>query len=372
MTMTDVTPTTLSRFADYAQHERIAKVHDEQTGLKAFIGVHNRNIGPALGGCRFYPYAAEEDAIRDVLRLSRGMTYKNALAGLPLGGGKSVVIGDPFTIKTDAMMAAMGRAVQDLQGHYITAEDSGTTEHDMITMSGETEYVVGLPVANELGGNPSPVTAYGTFIGIQAAIKRRYGSDAFTGLKVAVQGLGAVGFDLSRRLYEAGAEVIVSDVRASMVERAQNEMPGIHVMQPDHIFSVDANVFAPCALGAQVNERTIAQMHFDIIAGAANNQIATPADEARLADKKILYVPDYAINAGGVICVAYEYFNRVGRNPFAYALTRQSMMDHVARIGPTIEKIFELADAQGITTARAADRLAESIFMDGDQSQKAG
>lgn len=366
LSITDVPVDTLSGFVDYDGHERVCRVSDPETGLTAFIGVHNRNLGPALGGCRFYPYADERDAIRDVLRLSRGMTYKNALAGLPLGGGKAVIIGDPFTLKTPELMRAMGRAVQSLNGHYITAEDSGTSEHDMVTVASETEYVVGLPAAaGDLGGNPSPITAYGVFTGIQSTVKRRYGGTVLTGVKVAIQGLGAVGYDLALRLQEASAQVVVSDIRPHVVEQARAEIPGVHVVQPDQIFSFDANVFAPCALGAQVNEKTIPQMSFDIIAGAANNQIATAEDEKRLAEKKILYVPDYAINAGGVIAVSYEYFRRIGRNPFSCPLTRDNMMAHVERIGTVIDNIIDLAAQDGITTARAADRLAESIFLSG-------
>lgn len=363
ITTTDLTVETLQSFADYDNHEQVRQVEDKESGLVAFIGVHNRNIGPALGGCRFYPYAATQDAIRDVLRLSRGMTYKNALAGLPLGGGKSVIVGDPFKTKTDAMMRAMGRAVQELNGHYITAEDSGTSEHDMITMAEETGYVVGLPVEGGLGGNPSPVTAFGVLQGIHAAARHRYGSDSLSGIKVAVQGMGAVGFELSRLLQAAGAEVIISDIRPETLDRARAELPGVHVMQPEHIFSVEANVFAPCALGAQLNADTIPQMKFDIIAGAANNQLATAADEDRLAQKHILYVPDYAINAGGVIAVAYEYFETNGQNPFDHALNREEMMRHVGQIDQTIGKIITIAETEGMTTARAANRLAESIFM---------
>ncbi|MBI2235018.1 MAG: Glu/Leu/Phe/Val dehydrogenase [Micavibrio aeruginosavorus] len=365
MNIQDLRADELAAFADYDGHERVRRIEDPETGLLAFIGVHNRNLGPALGGCRMLPYESEAAAIRDVLRLSRGMTYKNALAGLPLGGGKSVIIGDPFKIKNEALMTAMGRAVNSLKGDYITAEDSGTGERDMIAMAKETEYVVGLPGdgTGDLGGNPSPITAWGVYSGIRAATRHRYGANAMIGLKVAVQGLGAVGYDLCRYLYEEGVELVVTDVRQAVLEQICAEMPDVHVMQPENIFSVDANVFAPCALGAQLNENTIPQMNFDIVAGAANNQLATSQDEDRLTQKNILYVPDYAINAGGVIAVAYEYFRRIDTNPFPYALTRDAMIAHVGRIEQTIEKIFLLAEQQNITTGRAADRLAESIFL---------
>lgn len=364
MNLSTLTENDLSGFSDFDGHERVLRIQDPETGLLAFIGVHNRNLGPAMGGCRMMPYESEAAAIRDVLRLSRGMTYKNALAGLPLGGGKSVIIGNPFKDKSIAMMAAMGRAVQSLNGGYITAEDSGTGEADMITMSKETPYVGGLPPENgNLGGNPSPVTAWGVFNGLRSAVRHRYGGSSLAGLKVAVQGLGAVGYDLCRFLYKEDVEVIVTDVRPSVIDMARNEMPDLRVMQPDQIFSTEANVFAPCALGAQLNEKTIPQLKVDIVAGAANNQLATPEDEDRLAQRHILYVPDYAINAGGVIAVAYEYFHRSGLNPFAHDLTRESMMTHVGRIDQTINKIFELAESQGMTTGRAADDLAQSVFM---------
>jgi leucine dehydrogenase len=363
MAYTDLGADVLNGFADYDGHERIRRYEDPETGLLAFIGVHNRNLGPALGGCRMRPYASEDEAITDVLRLSRGMTYKNALAGLPLGGGKSVIIGDPFKIKSESLMRAMGRAVQSLDGDYITAEDSGTGEDDMIAMSRETKYVVGLPGdKGDLGGNPSPVTAWGVFNGLRAGVKHRYGSDALAGLKVSVQGLGSVGYDLCRFLHEQGVELVVTDIRPAVLEKIASELPGVRAVAPDDIFAVEANVFAPCALGAQLNASTIPQLKVDIIAGAANNQMATPADEDRIADKRILYVPDYAINAGGVIAVAYEYFHSTGANPFATPLTRAMMMEHVGRIGGTIERIFEVAETQKTTTGRAADELARTLF----------
>lgn len=373
MNFTDFGSDLLNRFPDYDHHERLRRFEDAETGLVAFIGVHNRNIGPALGGCRMRPYESEDSAITDVLRLSRGMTYKNALAGLPLGGGKSVIIGDSFTGKTEALMQAMGRAVQSLNGDYVTAEDSGTGEHDMIAMSKETKFVVGLPnQAGDLGGNPSPVTAWGVFNGLRAGVRHRYGSDALSGLKVAVQGLGSVGHDLCRLLHQEGVELTVTDIRPALIEQVLAELPGTRSVAPDDIFKVEANVFAPCALGAQLNKDTIPQFSVDIIAGAANNQMATPDDEDRVAQKNILYVPDYAINAGGVIAVGYEYFAASGQNPFNVPMTRDSMMAHVGRIGDTIEQIFLLAEAQNITMGRAADKLARSIFLDGAKApQKA-
>ncbi|MCB9990837.1 MAG: Glu/Leu/Phe/Val dehydrogenase [Rhodospirillales bacterium] len=359
----DVDAATLTSFSDYDDHYKVRFFNDPETGLRACIAVHNINLGPALGGCRMYSYGSEDDAIRDVLRLSRGMTYKNALAGLPLGGGKSVILGNPATEKTDALMAAMGRAVDTLGGDYISAEDSGTNEHDMATMRQSTPYVMGQAAAEgALGGDPSPVTAYGVFCGIKAALKHKYGSDSMDGLTVAVQGLGSVGYDLCRQLDAAGAILFVTDVNDAVLEKAGREFSNVQVVGLDEIFSVDAKVFAPCALGAQVNAKTIPQMTFEIIAGAANNQLETPEDDDRLMDKGILYAPDYAINAGGVIAVGYEYFEQSGHNPFPHDLTRANMMRHVEQIEQTLEKIFSIAEREGISPGHAADALAEAIF----------
>lgn len=363
MTYKDMDVSFLSQFVDYDGHETIRRIEDEDTGLLAFIGVHNGNLGPALGGCRMFAYISEEDALRDVLRLSRGMTYKNALAGLPLGGGKSVIVGDPRKLKTDALIGALGRAVESLDGRYITAEDSGTNEHDMITISKQSSYVVGLPsAADSVGGDPSPVTAYGVYKGIKACALRRYGSDSVKGLRVSIQGMGAVGYALCQYLHAEGAILTVTDVREESLTRAQAEMPGVSVVAPEAIFDVEAHIFAPCALGAQINDVTVPRLKVDIIAGAANNQLATPAQGQMLADKGILYAPDYVINAGGVICVAYEYVQRTGKNPFSHDITRANMMAHVEGIGATLAKIFNIAEARTITTAKAADELAEAIF----------
>lgn len=365
MNYKDLDSSFLSKFVDYDGHETVRRIEDTETGLLAFIGVHNGNLGPALGGSRMFAYASEDDAIRDVLRLSRGMTYKNALAGLPLGGGKTVVMGDPRKLKTDDLMRALGRGVESLGGRYITAEDSGTNEHDMIVIAKETGYVVGLPsAADSVGGDPSPVTAYGVYRGIKACAQRRYGNESLKGLKVSVQGLGAVGYALCRYLHDEGAVLTVTDIREESLQRAREEFPGVTVVAPDAIFDVQAHIFAPCALGAQINDQTVPRLKMDIIAGAANNQLATPAHGQMLKDRGILYAPDYVINAGGVICVAYEYAQRIGKNPFSHAITRKNMMAHVEGIGATLTKIFNIAEARNITTAQAADELAEAIFRD--------
>ncbi len=364
MNFKDLDPAFFKAYPDYDRHETVRHVQDSESGLEAYVALHDTALGPGLGGCRMYAYAAPEDAIRDVLRLARGMTYKNALAGLPFGGGKSVIIGDPRSQKSTALMTAMGKAVAGLQGRYITAEDSGTNEHDMAVIARETSYVVGLQPAGEthLGGDPSPMTAWGVFHAMKAAVERRYGSPHLEGLKVTIQGMGAVGYALARLLHKDGAELTVTDVRADVLTHAQGAMPGIAVVRPEEIFSVHANVFAPCALGAQINDDTLKQLKVDIICGAANNQLARSEHGRILADRKILYAPDYVVNAGGVIAVAYEYFHRNKLTPFGRPVTREAMVQHVEGIGDTLKRVLNISESRGVTTAEAADELAEDIF----------
>lgn len=369
----DLSRSELSGYEDFDNHERVVHVTDEKLGLNAFIAVHNHNIGPALGGCRMVSYKTERDAVRDALRLSRGMTYKNAMAHLHLGGGKTVIIGNPYTEKTEDMMKAMGEAVESLGGLYITAEDSGTSEKDMRAIATNTSYVVGIPEGkDELGGDPSPMTAYGVYCGLKAAAQKRYGSSGLSKLSVAVQGLGAVGHGLCELLQKDGVTLIATDIRPEVTEKAKKEFPGITIVSTDEIFAVKANVFSPCALGAILNDVTIPQLRVDIIAGAANNQCATAGHYESLSERDILYTPDYVLNAGGVISAGYEYFHRSGRNPFTHELTRQTMIAHVEKIGPTLTKVFNIADAKGITPAQAADEMAESLFLgvNGSRVQK--
>ena len=339
--------------------------------IVAIAAIHNSNLGPALGGCRFYPYASEDLAITDVLRLSRGMTYKNAMAGLPLGGGKAVIIGDPRRVKTPAMMQDMGEAVESLEGKYVTAEDSGTTEDDMLAMSKYTEHVTGLPPHHfegkdfgELGGNPSPLTALGCYHGIRAAVHHRYGGASLTGLKVSVQGVGAVGMELCRLLKQDAVELFITDVDAARLGSAAEEL-GAHIVAPEDIYAVEAEVFAPCAMGGVLNDDTIPKLKAHIVAGAANNQLLKAHHDIQLLDRNILYVPDYVINAGGVICVAYEYFRKSGYNPLDFDITRESMVAHVERIGQNVTDVLSHATARHLGTGEAADRLAEERFMGG-------
>lgn len=360
----DLSPEYLGNFIDFKEHETVRRIQSPQSGLIGYVAIHNTNIGPSLGGCRIWAYENEDDAIRDALRLSRGMTYKNALAGLPLGGGKSVIIADPYKDKTPQMIEDMAIAVEALGGRYITAEDSGLSEDDVKIMAQHTDYVTGFSTeGSELGGNPSPVTAYGVFCGMRSAVKKRYGKPTLEGMKVAVQGLGAVGYALAQLMYEDGAKVFACDIRKETLDMARKEMPEIEIVDLDKIFDCDADIFAPCAMGAQLNAQTIPRLKVDLVVGAANNQLATERDIRMLESRNILYAPDYVVNSGGVIAVAYEYFERIGQNPFEHELTHQNMVAHVERSAKNVEMIFEYAEKSGISTAQAADQMAEKIFM---------
>ena len=342
--------------SDFADHEQVVFVSDDKSGLKAIIAVHNSNLGPALGGCRMWPYASEEEAVRDVLRLSRGMTYKSAMARLKLGGGKSVIIGNPRTDKTPALLAAFARALEQLNGRYIAAEDSGTSVADMKFMTQFTQHVAGIhdkpSDEGTRSGDPSPATAYGTFIGIQAAVKERLGRDSLDGLRVAVQGVGNVGFDLARQLKEAGAQLWVTDIHREPLVQAGREL-GATVVAPDEIFGLDVDVFAPCALGAILNDSTIPQLKASIVAGAANNQLAEARHGLELMKRGILYAPDYVINAGGIIDVYHE---RIG-------FDRAVLLKHIEGIHDNLMEVFERARAEERPTGEVADAIAEERFQ---------
>lgn len=332
----------------FADHEQVIFVSDPESGLRAIIAIHDTSLGPALGGCRMYPYASEEDALRDVLRLSRGMTYKAAAAGLDLGGGKAVIIGDPRRQKSPALLQAMGRAVDRMAGRYITAEDVGTTVADFAEVHKTTRHVVGLPV--ELGGtgDPSPTTALGVFIGLEAAARHRWSGQTLSGRTVAVQGLGNVGWHLCGYLAEAGAKLVVADVDEDRTARAAAAFSA-QVVHPQAIYAVESDIFAPCAMGAVLNDETLPQLRCAIIGGAANNQLARDVHGERLRDRGILYAPDFVINAGGMIRVALE------RNGF-----EQSRLDDgLNGLGATLSAIFERADRDGMPTQAAAIELAQ-------------
>ncbi len=338
---------------EFDEHVEVAFCRDPASGLKAIIALHNLSRGPALGGCRMWPYADEAEALTDVLRLSRGMTYKSALADLPYGGGKSVIIGDPRADKSEALFRAMGRFVESLGGRYIIAEDVGMSVADIETMGRETAHVAGVAAGGS--GDPSPATAWGVFQGIRAAVRHRLGAETLDGVRVAVQGLGSVGFHLCRALSEAGARLVVTDLNQQAVARAVDEL-GAEAVAPDAIVTAEAEVFAPCALGAVIDDLAIERLKAVVVAGSANNQLAAPRHGAALRDSGRLYAPDYVINAGGVINISHE--TRPGGRPY----DKQAAFAHVAKIHDTLLEIFARADKAGIPTSEAADRLAETRF----------
>jgi leucine dehydrogenase len=332
------------RMAEHS-HEQLVFCNEPEAGYKGIIAIHNTTLGPALGGTRFWNYRSDEEAIIDVLRLARGMTYKAAVAGLNLGGGKAVIMGDPKTTRREMIFRAHGRFVESLCGRYYTAEDVGTSVEDMDYVKMETEYVTGVAGGS---GDPSPVTAYGTFRGIKACAHERYGSDSLEGLTVAVQGVGHVGYFLCKYLANEGARLMVTDIDAARVERVVAEFDA-QAVGLDDIYGVDAQVFAPCALGAIVNDETIARFRFEIIAGAANNQLAQERHGDLLHKRGILYAPDYVINAGGLINVYGELND----------WTPEQGRRKAGEIYDTLLQIFELAKDADLPTYQAADRVAE-------------
>lgn len=329
-------------------YEQLVFAHDKDSGLKAIIAIHDTTLGPALGGTRMWTYDTEEDAIVDALRLARGMTYKAAAAGLNLGGGKTVIIGNPKTDKSEALFRAFGRYVQSLNGRYITAEDVGTTVQDMDYIHLETDFVTGISPAFGSSGNPSPVTAYGVYRGMKAAAKVAFGSDALEGKTIAVQGVGSVSYTLLKHLHQEGASLIVTDINEESVNKAVSEF-GAKAVGVDEIYSVDCDIFSPNALGAVINDDTIPQLKAKLIAGAANNQLKEERHGDILHQKGIIYAPDYVINAGGLINVADEL---KGYN-------RDRAMKKVETIYDNILKVFEIVERDGIPSYKAADRLAE-------------
>lgn len=341
---------------EFDHHEHITFCCDPDTGLRAIIAVHNTSRGPALGGCRMFPYASDEEALRDVLRLSRGMTYKSALANLDLGGGKSVIIGDPRKDKSEALLESMGRFLEQLGGLYIAAEDSGTSVADLRVMGRQTANVAGIRErpgfdGKPSTGDPSPATAWGTFVGIQAAVKHKLGRSDLQGLKVAIQGVGNVGYRLAQHLKEAGATLWVHDIHQEQVDRAVAELGAIPATA-EEILYLPVDVVAPCAMGAVLNDESIGRLQAGIVAGAANNQLASPIHDEGLWKRGVLYAPDFVINAGGIIDVYYE---RRGPDPDA-------VREHVGGIAHTLEEIFQRSARDGLPTGQIADQLAEERF----------
>ena len=335
-------------------HEQIVFCNDNATGLKAIIAIHNSVLGPGLGGTRMWNYVSEAEALNDVLRLSRGMTDKAAISGLNLGGAKAVIIGDAKKDKSEALMRKFGRFIENLNGKYITAEDVGTTTKDMEYVKMSTDSVAGLPESMGGGGDPSPVTAYGTFIGMKASAKKAYGSDSLNGRKVAIQGIGKVGMHLLELITKDGGVVSVADINEASLKHAVAEY-GASVVNGDSIYGLDVDIFAPCALGAVLNTKNIDALNCDIIAGAANNQLDVEEEHGlMIKEKGLLYAPDFLINAGGLINV---YSEVMGYN-------RENAMRDTEKIYETTLNIFNLADEKNIHTQKAATLLAQKRIDD--------
>jgi leucine dehydrogenase len=326
-------------------HEQVVFWSEPEVGYRGIIAIHDTTLGPALGGTRFWNYASDEEAVTDVLRLAQGMTYKAAIAGVNLGGGKSVIIGDNRTRRREMIFRAHGRAVESLGGRYITAEDVGTSVDDMEFVRMETDSVVGLYGGS---GDPSPVTAYGTYQGIRASAERVYGTPGLEGKHVTVQGLGNVGYHLCGFLSDEGVRLTVTDIDEVRIARVVDDF-GAQVVAPDEIYGIEADVFAPCALGAVVNDQTLQVLKVDIVAGAANNQLAELRHGEELHRRGILYAPDYVINAGGLINVYGEIH---GWGP-------ERSKRKAGEIYPTLLRVFELAEEEGVPPAVATDRLAQ-------------
>ena len=340
-------------YPDFDAHEALHFVTDRASGLRAIIALHSTHLGPAAGGTRLWHYADPADALTDALRLSRGMSYKNAMAGLPLGGGKAVILADEARTKTPEMIAAFGKAVNGLAGNYVTAEDVGMSVDDMIAISNETKFVAGLPVAGgEVGGDPGPLTSLGVFLGIKAAVHRALGKHSLAGLHLAIQGAGSVAGGVARLAAAEGARLSIADVSRERVEALAAETAAV-VVSPDDILSLEADVVSPCALGAILAAETIAALNTPIVAGGANNQLATPGDGEAIAARGILYAPDYVINAGGIINVSTEYL----RDGDA-SLVRQ----RIDAIPTRLEQIWAESAATGSNPAAVADAMAQKLI----------
>lgn len=339
---------------DFDAHEAVHVFEDRASGLKAVIAVHSTHLGPAAGGTRFWHYADSQAAITDALRLSRGMSYKNAMAGLPLGGGKGVVLAKASRTKTPEMLAALGRAIDSLGGRYVTAEDVGMSDADMVAISGETKFVSGLPVSSgsAAGGDPGPFTARGVFLGIKAAAAHRLGVDRMKDVHVAIQGVGSVGGGVARLLAAEGAKLTLADIDSTKCAALAGEL-GANIAALDEIMILKADIFSPNALGAILTGDSIAALDVAIVAGGANNQMATPADAQRLHDRGILYAPDYVINAGGIINVGLEYIGNV---------TVDEVNARIDLIPDRLRDIWTESEATNVPAADVADKMAQKLI----------
>lgn len=348
---------TLQEMAEH-DHEQVAYFHDEETGLKCIIGIYDTQLGPALGGTRIWDYDTEADALRDALRLSKGMAYKAAAADLDLGGGKAVIMGDADDIKTADLLKVYGRAVDALGGRYITAEDVNTEVADMEIVKQETDHVVGLAEEHGGLGDPSPVTAHGVFHGIKACLNKRYGDDSFEDVTVLVQGVGKVGTALVENLVETEATVKISDIDEEQVQHLVEEH-GIESVPPEEVYTTECDVFAPCALGGVINDDTVPQLTCDIVAGSANNVLDERRHAEKLKDRDILYAPDYVINAGGLITVVEEMHGN----------TKEHAYQEAEKIRGRLETYIERATEEDVSTVQAADEYAEERMAAGDNGR---
>ncbi|NNC72851.1 MAG: Glu/Leu/Phe/Val dehydrogenase [Sphingomonadaceae bacterium] len=338
---------------DFDDHEGIHLFRDPDAGLSAIIAVHSTHLGPAAGGVRFWHYPDSTGAITDALRLSRGMSYKNAMAGLPMGGGKAVILADDDRTKTPEMLRAFGRAIEGLGGKYVTAEDVGMTDDDMVVIRGETDHVSGLPVeSGAAGGDPGPYTALGVYLGVKAAAKHVLGNEDMTGVHVAIQGVGSVGGGLARLLRKDGAQITLADVDSVRATALAEEVGG-DVVEPGAILSIDADIVSPCALGAILDATSIAALNCKIVAGGANNQLAKREDGQRIHDRGILYAPDYVINAGGIINVGLEYLGQGDR---------EEVETRIGKIPERLEQVWLESEESGDPASDVADRIAQRLI----------
>ena len=345
--------------ADFDDHELVQVVRDAKSGLTAIIALHSTHLGPGAGGTRFWHYADASDAMRDALRLSRGMSYKNAMAGLPMGGGKAVILANQDKAKTPEMLAAFADAVDALGGKYVTAEDVGISEADMAAVAERTQFVSGLPVEGDdaAGGDPGPFTALGIFLGIKAAVKHKLGKDSVEGVHVAIQGTGSVGGGVARLLAKDGAKLTLSDIHMDRAEALATEI-GAETAAPDAIMSIACDVFSPNALGAVLDDEGIARLDCQIVAGGANNQLRRAEHGPMLAKRGILYAPDYVINAGGIISVTLEYLCRNDKAPCDVNEVRK----RIALIQGRLEQIWQESDSSGASPDQVADRMAQELI----------
>ena len=343
---------------DFSGHERIVHVTNDAAGLRAIIAIHDRTLGPAVGGCRLYPYASEADAVADVLRLSKGMTYKNALAGLPFGGGKSVIIAEP-SAKRPELLRAFAGAVDALDGAYWTGEDINIGPGDVEAMAAVTPYLLGRTQGDVHSGDPSPFTAGGCFAGIKAALEHVHGSSDVAGRRVAIQGLGNVGFALARQIAEAGGSLVAADVRMNLAERAAEEL-GAEIVAPDAIYHQDCDVFAPCALGGTLNRDTVSRLRARIVCGSANNQLESPEIGLLLLERGIVYAPDYIVNAGGILNASGDFFGKYDGG---------EVWRKIAALGETTLEVLERSAREHRPSHEIADEMAEAVLVAARQAQ---